>query len=257
MMMNTKKSETMSRARRACWGAGAVALAVCGTAAAGSGNNDQLVTFDDGNQGWSLLGHSTVSPAGGNPGARIHWDDFIDNFGMSARNSTNANFIGDYTAKGPVTLSIDWKVDYMSFFGSPVSRTLVVQLFDDDPFEGAPPASVWMELGTLPSSTNGNWLTFQATVDDVLGEALPSGWNGAGDEDPNTFEPILPDGRTWTNVLQGVDRIEFTTFVPGFFYGFTNFNVSIDNVSITPVPGAGAMGVFGVCGLAAARRRRR
>lgn len=233
---------------------GAVAVLIAAGMAHAGGNNNQLVTFDDGNQGWSLLGWDTVSPTGGNPGARIHWEDFVDNFGMSARNSTNPNFIGDYTAKGPVTLSIDWKVDFMSFFGTPVSRELVVQLFDDDGFEGAPPASVWLSLGTLPNSTNGEWLTFEASVDDVFSDTLPAGWNGAGDEDPNTFEPILPDGRTWTNVLQGVDRIEFTTFVPGFFYGFTNFNVSIDNVRI--VPGAGALGVFALGGLAAIRRRR-
>ena len=55
-----------------------------------------------------------------------------------------------------------------------------------------------------------------------------------GDEDPVTFEPILPAGRSWTDVLAGVDRIEFTTFVPGFFFGFTNFDLSIDNVSIAP-----------------------
>jgi hypothetical protein len=50
-----------------------------------------------------------------------------------------------------------------------------------------------------------------------------------------TYEPILPAGRTWTNVLQGVDRIEFTTYVPGYFYGFTNFSLSIDNASIAPI----------------------
>lgn len=234
----------------------AIAVSALASSGALAANNNQTVTFDDGNQGWSLLWHDTVTPTGGNPGARLHWDDLIDNFWMNARNSTNANFIGDYTAKGPVTLSIDVQVDYISFFGQPVGRDLVVQLFDDDDYNGAGPASVWFNLGFLPSSTNGEWVTLQATIDDVFSDTLPAGWNGAGDEDPNTFEPILPAGRTWTNVLQGIDRIEFTTAVPGWFYGFTNFNLSVDNISITPVPGAGTLSVLAIGGLAATRRRR-
>lgn len=196
------------------------------------------VGFDSGPQGWSLNGWDTVTPTGGNPDERLHWDNFIDTFGMSARTSTHATFLGDYTAKGEVTLSCDFQVDFIEFFGTPVSRDLVVILFDDDEFMGAPPAAVWTHLGTLDGNGMG-WTTFSADVVDVLSDTLPDGWNGAGDEDPQTFEPILPAGRTWTNVLQGVDRIEFTTFVPGFFFGFTFFNLSIDNVSIQPA-GAGA-----------------
>jgi hypothetical protein len=210
----------------------AFALALSPVALAG-GDDSALVSFEAGAAGWSLNGWDTITPTGGNPGARIHWDNFIDTFGMSARNETHATFLGDYTAKGPVTLSIDMQVDFINFFGTPVSRDLVAILHDDDSFGGAPPAAVWAHLGTLDG--NGmRWTTFSATVDDVLSDELPAGWNGAGDEDPVTFEPVLPAGRTWTNVLQGVDRIEFTTFVPGFFFGFTFFNLSIDNVSIQP-----------------------
>lgn len=196
--------------------------------------NEALVTFDAGSEGWSLNGWDTVTPTGGNPGPRLHWNNFVDTFGMSARTDSNLAFIGDYTAKGEVTLSIDFQVNFIQFFGTPASRTLVVILYDDDAYQGAPPAAVWKELGTLPG--NGlPWTTFSTLVPDVHAAALPAGWQGAGDEDPITFEPILPAGRTWANVLQGVDRIEFTTFVPGFFFGFTNFNLSIDNVRIEPV----------------------
>ncbi len=208
-------------------------LCLAASASAVAETNSALVDFSRGSQGWSLLGWDTVTPTGGNPTHRIFWNDFVDNFGMSARNETNAAFIGDYTQKGPVTLSIDWQVNYIKFFGSNVTRDLVVILYDDDSFNGAPPAQVWKNLGVLTS--NMQWKTFSTDVPDVLSETLPAGWNGAGDEDPQTFEPILPAGRTWTNVLQGVDRIEFTTFVPGFFYGFTNFKLSIDNVSIQPI----------------------
>jgi hypothetical protein len=213
------------------------AVAALGAAAHDGEPNAAQVGFENGAEGWSLNGWDTVTPTGGNPDARLHWDNFVDTFGMSARTDSHAAFVGDYTAKGPVQLSIDFQVEFIQFFGTPVSRDLVVILFDDDSFGGAPPAAVWTQIGTLDG--NGmDWTTFRASVTDVMSDELPAGWNGAGDEDPVTFEPILPAGRTWTNVLQGIDRIEFTTFVPGWFFGFTFFNLSIDNVSIAPVPSA-------------------
>ncbi|MBL9148224.1 MAG: PEP-CTERM sorting domain-containing protein [Phycisphaerae bacterium] len=208
----------------------AATTGILGVAAAASA--DTTVTFDGDAAGWSLNGWDTVSPTGGNPGGRLHWNDFVDTFGLAARTDSNAAFLGDYTAKGDVTLSIDVRVQFIKFFGSPVPRDLVVILIDDDEFNGAAPASVWAPLGTLNGSGM-PWTTFSANVTDVTSEALPAGWFGAGAEDPDTFEPVLPEGRTWANVLQGVDRIEFTTYVPGYFYGFTNFNLSVDNIAIT------------------------
>lgn len=225
-------------------------LALCLVVVPLAAQNDPVVGFDNGAQGWSINGLSTISPAGGNPAEFVRYPNPVDTFGIAARNSTNAAFLGDYTAKGDVTLSIDMRVNFIQFFGTPVPRELVVILYDDDSFGGAPPAQVWSSLGVLDG--NGTpWLTYDVDVTDVFSDTLPAGWNGAGAEDPQTFEPILPAGRTWTNVLQGVDRIEFTTFVPGFFYGFTNFDLGIDNVSITDIPNAWSdqgnalAGVFG------------
>lgn len=219
-------------ARTAC--AAVAALLAIPVAAHAGGTNQANVTFGNGAEGWSLLGWDTVTTTGGNPGARLFWNDFVDNFGMSARTDSNPAFIGNYVQKGPVKLSIDFQVDFIQFFGSPVPRDLVVILYDDDQFNGAAAAAVWTQVGTLSGSPM-PWTTFSATLPSVTATALPAGWHGAGDEDPNTFEPILPAGRTWTNVLQGIDRVEFTTFVPGYFYGFTNFKLSIDNVSIAPL----------------------
>ena len=47
------------------------------------------------------------------------------------------------------------------------------------------------------------------------------------------FEPTLPDGVTFADVLANVDEVLFTTFVPGFFFGFTEFGLGVDNVTIT------------------------
>ena len=173
------------------------AVAVLGPSVAAGEPNQAAVGFDAGPQGWSLNGWDTVSPTGGTPGARLHWDNFVDTFGMSARNNTSPAFIGDYTAKGEVTLGIDVLVDFIVFFTTPVPRDLVVILHDDDAFGGAPPAAVWKNLGTLDGN-GAPWRRVLATITDVHSDTLPAGWNCAGDEDPVTFEPVLPAGRTWS-----------------------------------------------------------
>lgn len=214
-------------------GGAALALALLTGAANAQATNSALVRFDNGNEGWSINGQNQPDPFGGNPGAALSWDDPIDTFGLEIRTSTHPAFVGDYTLKGPVRVAIDVQVDYIQFFGTPAPRELIVILYDDDTFDGAAPGAVWKSLGTLAG--NGMpYTTFTTDIPHVLSTDLPSGWKGAGSEDPVTFEPILPAGRTWANVLQGVDRMQFTTYEPGFFYGFTNFDISVDNIRMAP-----------------------
>ena len=78
--------------------------------------------------------------------------------------------------------------------------------------------------------------------------------------------PALPPDRSFANVLASVDEIAFTTFVPGYFYGWTGYDVVVDNISIdsgsaadVPEPGSLAMlaGGLGMLGLARRRRKAR
>lgn len=226
------------------------ALAATGLAHAGS----VVIDFEDGmTHGWSINGLDWVTPNGGNPGGRIHWDDPVETFGISARTSTNAAFIGDYTARGPVTLSIDVFVEYIAFFGQPVTRDLVVEFRDYDNAGSYPYVSVWTNLGTLEAGQG--WRTFTVDILDPNAIDLPAGWGGTGDED-QFGKPIFPANRTFADVMASVDEIVFTTFVPGYFYGFTNFDVSVDNISIRVIPAPGAAALFGLAGLASLRRRR-
>ena len=143
----------------------------------------------------------------------------------------------------------------ITFFNSEVPRDLVVEFRDNTNNNGLPYTSVWLNLGTL-TANNPGWHTYTATIVDPFATDLPAGWGGYGDEDPNTFEPILPADRTFTSVLQSVDSVHFTTFVPGFFFGFTNFDIQVDNIRIESVPAPGAAALLGLAGVSATRRRR-
>jgi len=216
---------------------------------------DALVTFDNGTEGWigpqGPGGSTTVDPLGGNPGANLH--TVFSDFGISFRNSTNAEFIGDYTQTPTVELSIDIKVQDISFFGTPVSRPWLVDLRDfDNPEPGFPWTSVWFKFADISLAQHGQWTTFSVLIEDTSAVDLPPGWGGTGAETPQA-EPILPPNRTFTDVLAGIDEIAFTTFEPGFFFGETQFDMRLDNIAITtggPAPPIPALTVWGMVVLA-------
>ena len=228
----------------------ALVLALATTALA------DVVTFDNGDEGWSIQNAVTIEPTGGNPGANLYHFQ-IDTFGVTIANTTNAAFIGDYSAKGPVTVSLDVQVNriWNEFVGD-VARELVVEFRSYDLAQGGYPwASVWTKVGDI--YTDLDWTTMSATIADPSSATLPAGWGGTGAEDPNTYEPILPDGVTFADVMADVDEIVFTSYVPGYFYGFTNFDFAVDNISINAVPAPGALCLLGVGGITALHRRRR
>ncbi len=217
---------------------------------------DVTTTFDNGTEGWSISGRDTIDATGGNNGANMH-GDLIDVFGADIRNNTNGDFIGDLSRYGSsIELSIDIQTNSLDFFGQQVSRELVVELRDYDNDNGFSWTSTWFSLGTIGFINNSDWTTYSVIIDDTSALALPAGWGGTGDEDPDTFEPILPEGRTFESVITSVDEIAFTTFVPGYFFGFTNFDIQVDNISIRSVPAPSALALLGLGGLVGTRRRR-
>ena len=237
-----------------------IAAAVAGTtgAAALAGGNGATTTFDNGTEGWSISGRTDINPFGGNPGANLH-GQLIDVFGADIRNNTNQAFLGDLTRYGPqIELSIDIQVNSITFFGSEVPRDLVVELRDYDNDNNLPWTSVYYHLGTLQADSSrgvSGWQTYSVIIEDPFALDLPDGWGGTGDETP-LGEPILPADRTFTSVLQSVDELAFTTFVPGFFFGFTNFDIQVDNITVRAVPAPSALAVIGLAGIAGTRRRR-
>lgn len=235
------------------------AAVLCAGLATAAMADTTTTTFSNGAEGWvgpsGIGGATTIEPTGGNDGA--HMRTVFNNFGITFSNDSNSAFLGDYTASQEITISMDVQVDYLNFFGQDVSRPWLVQLVDfDTASNGYPYSSVWFLFDNISQADNAGWTTYSVTFDPNSTE-LPAGWGGYGAEDPNTFEPILPDGVTFADVLSGVDEIQFTTFQPGFFFGFTDHTVGIDNLSITrTVPAPSALALLGLTGLVGTRRRR-
>ncbi|QBI03205.1 PEP-CTERM sorting domain-containing protein [Pseudoduganella albidiflava] len=234
----------------------ALALAVAAGSAAAATTN-----FSSGTEGWE-----GTQPANGVGGSGIDtslgvdapsYRTIINNFGITFANSTNAAFVRDYTASSSVTFGIDVLAQQVSFFGTDVTRDLVLELRDyDNANNGLPYTSVWYTIGTLDASVEG-WQNFSVTINDTSAIGLPSGWGGYGAEQADGT-PYLPEDRTFASVLAGVDEIAFTTYKPGFVYGFTDFDVAVDNITVSPVPEPGtyAMMLAGL-GLVGAIARRR
>lgn len=220
-----------------------------------------VTTFDNGDDGrWQFSGAADIAPDGGNPGPHMAFQA-IDTFGVNVVNDSNPAFIGD-VYRSPVRIGIDVRTDSITFFGSEVSRGLFVELRDTTTpnNHGLPWTSVFFELGTLTSSTPG-WIHYEVTIADPGSPDLPPGWIGYGAEDA-LGNPILPPERTFASVLQDVDVINFTTFQPGFFYGFTNFSLAFDNLEVTSVPEPSscaliAAGLLSLAGWRTLRRTRR
>jgi hypothetical protein len=218
--------------------AAATALLVAASAA----GQATTVTFSNGAEGWigpgGPGGSTSIVATGGNPDANMR--TVFNNFGISFVNSSNAAFKGDFTDADSVTISIDVRVENISFFGSAVSRPWVLELRDTtNPPPGYGWKSVWFLFGPISQAATGSWTTFSVTFD-PNSTVLPPGWGGYGAETPNA-EPILPPGTTFRDVLASVDAMAFTTLQPGFVFGFTDFTMRIDNISVTrtiaPVPG--------------------
>jgi hypothetical protein len=207
-------------------------LTGCTLLAASASAQETVVTFDEGWQGWSGPtgggGATVIEAEGGNPAAHAH--TVFNDFGITFRTSSNPAFIGDFTTSESITVAIDVKVDDISMLGNPVPRSLIVDFRSFSlAGDGYPWTSVWHELALM--QTGQDWATYSVTVDPRAIE-LPEGWGGYGAEDPETFEPMLPPGVSFADVMAATEELAFTTLVPGFLFAFTDHDVRIDNIRI-------------------------
>jgi hypothetical protein len=235
----------------------ATGLAAAGLLAVASESAGDITTFDNGAEGWvgpAGPGGATFIDGGfGNPAPSLRTQ--FNDFGITFSNDSNPGFIGDYTQAPQAIIGIDVYTTFLNFFGQDVTRDFIVDLRDyDNPEPGYPWTSVWYNIGVLDAANPG-WHTWGVTITDTSATELPPGWGGYGAEDPVTFEPELPADRTFASVLAGVDEIAFTTLVPGFFFGFTDHDVAVDNISLQLVPEPATAGLMLMTVLMLRRRR--
>ena len=234
-------------------------ISICaGTALAGVSTT--VVDFEDGmNHGWEgpqgFGGSSFIdltNGVGGGAGFRTQFNDF----GINFTNNTNAAFLGDYTQYDQVTISIDLRIDQIGFDGLGIMRPFMLDLRNSSLGDtGYPYASAYMLFDWFGADSFDGYMTLSATFD-PNSAALPTGWGGTGSFDPDTFASSLPDGVSYADVLSGVDEIAFSTLLPDFFFTNDDYDMTIDNITITTTPAPSALALIGLSGLVGTRRRR-
>ncbi|MFM9997154.1 MAG: hypothetical protein ACKVU4_15300 [Phycisphaerales bacterium] len=219
---------------RAAWTAvGLTALATAATAQTVLMSED----FEEGAGEWTVNGIPTLFPGAGNPGQAIGLP-YGDFWGVTLRNETPGSVVlGDLTRHGgALTFDLDVSVLQLNNWipkpMPPAWFPFVIEFVDyPEPGSIDPPVSVYYTGPGLPPT--GTWGHYTFNVPDTTSKTLPPGWGGTGAEHPVTLEPMLPPGRTYTSVLQNVNEMRFTTFVPGYFYIANFWEVVFDNVNVT------------------------
>ncbi|MHC5023279.1 MAG: GC-type dockerin domain-anchored protein, partial [Planctomycetota bacterium] len=146
-------------------------------------------------------------------------------------NESNPAFLGDYTRYDEIDFSIDVYVHALNFLGQNTPRPFILELIDYDTAQGSYPwLSVWVEFTWIDENDPG-WHTFSAKILDTSSETLPAGWNTNMEE--HGFG--LPPGVTFTQILSGIDRIQYTTLEPGWFFTSSDYDVAVDNITISGV----------------------
>ena len=236
------------------------AYLIVGTATA----DTTTVGFDGGNAD-GFVGNFVFDAAGGNPGGTARMVPVGNQF-PSLRTTTNSALIGDFSSFDSVTFGFDVRVDSITdFIGNEIFRPLGFRLVDNDIQGGSGSSGVFFEIRDefgdpipLGAVIQDDWTHYEVTIGDLTAAALPPGWIGFGEEDPNTFEPILPNGASFATVLAGVDSFELSGAVPGFFFNDANFDIRIDNITVTTtsVPEPTSACLILLTGLFGASRRR-
>ncbi len=218
-------------------------IATIATIACASNAQTYTSTFNDGYDGWEGSNGTfrTTELSTGNAYLR----SVDETFGVWYRNSGNAEFLGDYTQSGQVTLSMDIQVDLLNSQNLPdglvpYTRPLVVELRNYRYAGGFHQyGSVYFVLSREISELNQTeWTNFSVSFDPNSVE-LPDGWGGFGGDDDRDG-PVLPEGATFADIVSNVDEIVFSTYDPEEFYLFAFFDVSVDNFSITREAGCTA-----------------
>ena len=133
-----------------------------------------------------------------------------------------------------MTLSVDVKTESLTnFFGFQIARPIGIKLWNRNIPGPDSDAGVFFEAGTLGVDFTPDWTTLSVTFDPTSSD-LPPGWIGFGDVN-EFFEPVLPAGVTFADILANVTEFDVTGAVPGFLFTDAFFDVRVDNIAVIQV----------------------
>jgi hypothetical protein len=210
-------------------------LAFCGLAAAPA---SAQVLLDEGFEngqanGWECTGGDVLVGAGGNPGWYMSVP-YSDWYWLTLYTEAQGNpLVGDLSRHGGAfQVSVDVQVTILhNWFNDPMDPSNFPIVFQ---FTHAadPTVSVYWTGPGMPATSAGRQ-TYTCTIPDPTSTTLPPGWGGTGDEDPNTYEPILPSNYTFASVMANIGNFRVTTAQPGYFYIPSFWEAGFDNIRVT------------------------
>lgn len=229
--------------------------AVVVAASAAMGDVTFTDTFSNGANpsGWTfnVTNPDVIEPSGGNPGAWLH-NDFVVSFAPRATTTFGRDtpFHGDFRAAGVSSISVDARTDFASFTAEGRQFSIVLRDmngtpndFDDDDYA--------YYVGDLIPQVGQGWVRYEFQIPSQSDDPVPAGWSGGWSGDLENFRP----GVEWSDVISSVERVEFWWLHPAFFAIVQDWDVGIDNVSITYVPEPATLGLLAAGVFALLRRR--
>ncbi len=197
-------------------------------------------TFDnpkiEGN--WSYFGdpHNRVEILehdGGNPGGFLHATcdglSCLDTYAPKLHNEVGdaSIFTGDYRAKGVSRLGVDLATfgpDILTWLGRPLS--LMLRYDGGTPLDYSDDVQVFYKGNVNIPSPSGSFRQYKFKVPSQS-TILPDGWKvmygyNTGDDDAD-----------WNTVIANVSMVTFFYGDPEYFFMFQQWELGVDNVSIT------------------------
>jgi len=182
-------------------------------------------------------GNEIIESEGGNPGAYLH-DPLVDTFAPQPRTTRGVSspFVGDYRTAGVTAIGIDLITHSVDFSaeGRPLSILLISD--NDTPIDFSDDwAAYFIGPVNIPLPGQG-WLSYHFVIPSQE-TSLPAGWGTI------PFGENSPPSPDWNDVITDVNQLSFFYGDPTFFFIFQQWNVGLDNPSITTLDGFTPPGV--------------
>jgi hypothetical protein len=231
-----------------------LALLAFACAVSGPARADVIDTFDnDVNLGtWRLTTNPNrlyrIEPTGGNPGAYLHGQVATAVPTWYVSNPVGNPFLGDYAAEGVSGFSCDMTISGgIQVPDRNLTLHLLTTLGTGDPSLGIEAYFVGADISQFPVG----WRNYSYPL--AAGSAtIPAGWvvtegNGMPGTDAD-----------WRMLVRHVEDVHMALGTPGFFYpNIGVWDLGLDNVTLSTVPGPGASVLAAVGALSLLWRWRR